>query len=204
MIVVVTGPSAAGKTTWCQRLFPDDTVPECPPPPGQPSGIDPAETAAFWCEHDTRRWRHAVRREAAGGFAICDDDPMKLHYSWSMARLGALPPGHWRHEVDARREAMAAGRLGLADLFLVSVPSAVELRRRRDADPTRRRRNFDLHVRLAEPLREWYHAVERADPDRVRWQLPPEGLPADLPPPRADRCDPLLLDAVIAGLPQLD
>jgi GTPase SAR1 family protein len=28
VIVVVTGPSAAGKTTWCRRHFPDRTVPD--------------------------------------------------------------------------------------------------------------------------------------------------------------------------------
>jgi hypothetical protein len=42
----------------------------------------------------------------------------------------------------------------------------------RRADTTRRRRNFDLHVQLAAPLRDWYAAVSALDPHRVRWELP--------------------------------
>lgn len=91
----------------------------------------------------------------------------------------------------------------LADLVLVSIPDGAELRRRRAADPTRRRRAFALHGRLAEPLREWYAAVERVDPGRVVWELPAGGLPAALPAPRLDRCDPARLDAVLEALPPL-
>jgi hypothetical protein len=42
----------------------------------------------------------------------------------------------------------------------------------RSADTTRRRRNFDLHVQLAAPLRDWHAAVSPLDPNRVRWELP--------------------------------
>ncbi|MEU8238154.1 hypothetical protein AB0C07_07915 [Actinoplanes missouriensis] len=201
MIVVVTGPSAAGKTTWCRRHAPDATVPEHVPGPGEAPGPDPADQAAFWCEAGVRRWRQAERQERRSGLAVCDDDPLKLHYAWSLARIGELSWRHWRAELDAHRSAVAAGRLGFADLVLVSAPPEHELRRRRDADPTRRRRNFDLHVRLAEPLREWYRAVERAGAAQVVWELPAAGLPAELPPPRAGRCDLSIFDAVTATLP---
>ncbi|MEV8517871.1 hypothetical protein [Dactylosporangium sp. NPDC051484] len=101
---------------------------------------------------------------------------MKLHYSWSLVRIGAASPERWTSEVAANRVAIAAGRLGFADAVLVSLPSVTELHRRRDADATRQRRNFSLHVRLTEPLREWYQALELAAPGRVRWELPPDGL----------------------------
>ncbi|MEU4561796.1 hypothetical protein AB0F72_25720 [Actinoplanes sp. NPDC023936] len=201
MIVVVTGPSAAGKTTWCRRHFPADTVPEHVPSPEDLPGPDPADQAAFWCEVSNRRWLRAERHERRSGLAVCDDDPLKLHYTWSLARIGALSWRHWQAEVDAHRGAVAAGRLGFADLVLVSAPAEDELRRRRDADPARRRRNFDLHVRLAEPLRQWYQAVERVGAAHVVWDLPAAGLPAELPPPRGDRCDAGLFDAVVAALP---
>jgi hypothetical protein len=81
---------------------------------------------------------------------------------------------------------------------------SAELRRRRDGDATRARRNFELHVRLAGPLREWYQAVERVAPGRVRWGLPDGGLPPDTLLGRPDRCDPALFDAVVGALPALD
>ncbi|WP_433832840.1 hypothetical protein ACQP2E_17195 [Actinoplanes sp. CA-015351] len=178
-------------------------MPESIPEPGDLPGPSPADQAKFWCAVNSRRWSQALRHERRTGLAVCDDDPMKLHYSWSLARVGELSRHHWQAEVDAHRLAVAEGRLGLADLILVSAPPATELRRRRDADRSRRRRNFDLHVRLIEPLHEWYHAVERVGAARVLWELPLAGLPAELPPPRTNRSDPAVYDAVIAGLPDL-
>ena len=130
-----------------------------------------------------------------------DDDPMKLHYGWSLMRIGAASPQRWAHEVEANRAAVTEGRLGFADLVLVSVPPVEELRRRRDSDPTRRRRNFELHAQLAEPLRQWYETVELVDPGRVHWELPAAGLPPSLPPPRRNRCDPALFEALMEALP---
>ncbi|MGA2828530.1 MAG: hypothetical protein ABSF03_20700 [Streptosporangiaceae bacterium] len=203
MIVVVTGPTAAGKTTWCQRHHLGDLVSEYAPTGKEPGDTDPAAQAAYWSEVNCRRWREATQRERVSGLAVCDDDPLKLHYGWSLVRVGAASPQRWVHEVKATRAAVAAGRLGFADLVLVSLPSPEELRRRRDADPARRRRNFELHARLIEPLRAWYQAVERVEPARVHWGLPSDGLPSVLPPPRANRCDPAFFDALMEALPAL-
>jgi hypothetical protein len=178
-------------------------VEEYAPTGAEPDGRDPAAQAAFWCAVNCGRWRSAELRERESGLAVCDDDPLKLHYTWSLVRVGAAGADLWAHEVAAHRGAVAAGRLGFADLVLVSLPPADELRRRRDADPTRRRRKFELHLRLARPLREWYEAVERVRPGRVYWGLPEAGLPAALPPPDLDRCSVPQFDALIEALPPL-
>src|SRR6185369_9638799 len=98
---------------------------------------------------NSQRWRQATDVERELGLAVCDEDPMKLHYCWSLLRIGAASPQRWAHEVEANRAAISKGRLGFADLVLISIPPVDELRRRRDEDPTRRRRNFELHARLA-------------------------------------------------------
>jgi hypothetical protein len=203
VIVAVTGPSAAGKTTWCHQHYPADTVPEYVLASEDLPGSDPGEQAVFWCEVNSRRWSQALNRERVSGLAVCDDDPLKLHYTWSLARMGTLSPHHWQAEVDVHRHAVAAGRIGFADLILVSEPSEAELRRRRDADTTRRRRNFELHVQLVQPLRQWYQAVERVGAARVFWELPPTGLPVGFPPVGKGRCDLAAFDAVVAALPRL-
>jgi hypothetical protein len=200
VIVTVTGPSASGKTTWCHRHFRESAVPETrtPEPPADP---DPAVRAAFWCGTYEQRWSTARRLERETGLAVCDDDPMKLHYAWSLYRIGEASRDDWRAEVSAVRHAVAAGSLGFADLILVSLPSPDELRRRRAADTTRARRNFALHLRLAGPLREWYAALAAVSPGRVHWELPDDGLPTGIPAPRPDRHSPVLLDAVLTALP---
>lgn len=199
--MVVTGPSAAGKTTWCRRHHPDDLIPEYAPTGQEPGDVDPAAQAAFWCEVNCSRWGAAVRREQASGLAVCDDDPLKLHYVWSLVRLGVADPQRWHQEVAANREAVARRRLGFADLVLVSLPPPAELWRRREGDTSRRRRNFERHVRLAEPLRDWYAALERVCPGRVRWHLPADGIPKPRLPARTDRYDLGLFDRFIEALP---
>lgn len=200
MIVAVEGPSAAGKTTWCARHGGDAVVPEYVPTGREPTDTDPDAQADYWAEVNTCRWAAARSIERAAGVAVCDSDPLKLHYSWCLARVGAGAVERWESELRAVRRAFEADRLGFADLVLVSIPDLETLRVRKAGDPMRARRSFELHALLREPLREWYRAVERLEPGRVVWELPRVGVPGGIEP-RRDRCDPALLDALVDLLP---
>jgi len=114
---------------------------------------------------------------------ICDTDPLKLHYVWSLWRTGHASHRQWRAELNETRQLFTKQRLGIADLILIQIPGPAVLAARRQADRTRRRRNFDLHIQLADLLRDWYHAVEQLDPPRVRWELPATGIPDTTPAP---------------------
>lgn len=200
MIVAVEGPSASGKTTWCRRQ-PWPVVAEYSPTGSEPDGSDEALRAAYWVGVNSARWQQAVELAAAHEVVLCDGDPMKLHYSWGLARISAVPWSRFECELRYTREALADGRLGMADLLLVSVPPADVLRARRVADPTRRRRSFDVHVELAGPLREWYTVVEQADPGGVVWAWPAGGVPFESSKRR--RLGSLaLLDRVVELLPR--
>ena len=204
MIVVVEGPSAAGKTTWTARhcdpavVVAETTAAEAAAAPDQRA--DPRAAAEFWARRGSARWEQAQRIEAASGVAVCDSDPFKLHYAWTLWRTGHATLDDWTCALEASRRVFDAGRLGLADLILVTIPDTTTLSRHRARDRSRRRRNFDLHVQLAGALAEWYRAVERLDPARVIWHLPPGGLPGTLPA-REPRSGARLLDALLAGLP---
>lgn len=200
MIVVVEGPSAAGKTTWC-RQHTSDVVEEYVPTGIEPGGSDLPTQAAYWTAVNSRRWAAACALETGTGLAVCDSDPVKLHYAWSLSQIGAAPRARFDHELAHVRRAFAAGALGLADLVLISIPPLATLRAHRDADPTRRRKSFELHAQLSEQLRTWYQAVDALEPGRVIWQLPTDGLPAVAPKPRARRSDVDLLDQLITLLP---
>lgn len=199
MIVVVEGPTAAGKTSWCRRhvgRFVAASV---------PTGAEPADGQAL-ARHvaraGMRRWAEAAEFERADGIAFCDTDPLRLYHSWGMAALGLAPRAQFDRELAVTRVAVRTGRLGLADAVLVGLPDLATLRARRDDDHTRRRRNFATHVQLREPLRQWYATLDRLDPGRVIWELPAAGVPK-LPEPRADRTCPDLLDALVDALPPL-
>ena len=69
-----------------------------------------------------------------------------------------------------------SGGYGLADVVLYADPGDEELLRRKQDDPARRRRNFELHSAMRPHFRAWYEAVAVLDPDRVIWEHPPEGV----------------------------
>ena len=203
MIVVVEGPSAAGKTTWITTHRQGAAlIGETRPGPAPDRGRDPAAAAAHWAKAGAARWSAACQAEQQGEIAVCDTDPFKLHYVWCLWRTGNATAGQWRAEMNASRQLFAALRLGIADLILVSIPSPAVLAARRAADATRRRRNFGLHAKLADPLRDWYRAVSALDPDRVRWELPAAGVSglATLQP-RRPRTGTAIFDALMDQLP---
>lgn len=202
MIAVVEGPSAAGKTSWVRRHHEQCAVWEYQSTGAEPAYSDGAHGAArSWAAANAGRWIEAVELEARRGLAVCDTDPLKLHYVWTLWRIGEIAYENWRAEVEEVRRTFGKGRLGLADLILVELPGEAALRERKEGDATRGRRNFELHVRLVEPLREWYSAVDALDPGRVWWSLPDGPLSANTVPPRQQRTGSDLLDALFEGLP---
>lgn len=92
------------------------------------------------------RWRQAVELEKEHRVVLCDSDPLKLRYSWCLARVEAAPWSRFRHELRYVRQAFASAQLGLSDLVLVSMPPLHVLRNHKATDMTRQRRSFDLHV----------------------------------------------------------
>jgi hypothetical protein len=176
VIVAVEGPTASGKTTWCRSHHP---------------GFVPED------EYGDARWSAAIAHEQERGLAVCDTDPLKLHYQFGLYRLGAVDRLAWRREAARVRRLIGRERLGFADLVLVATVEEDELRRRRDADPGRARHRFDLHVRLRGPLLQWYEALDALEPGHVRF-----GLPDDLPSSeqRRNRFSVELFDLLIAAL----
>lgn len=181
VLIVMEGPSAAGKTTAALRLGTDAFVPEnigLQPP------VDDAEAAAqFWAAANASRWELAVETEQRVGHAVCDTDPLKLHYDYCLFRIGQVERHQLAAGAAATRQLIEQRRLGIADLIVCSIPNDEALSRQRVGDSTRTRRNFELHRRLAEPLREWYAALKTVDSPRVEWDFP-EAFP---PPIRRDR-----------------
>lgn len=201
MIVAAEGPTAAGKTTWCHRVA-DRFVAEYAPTGREPDGSDPQEQGRYWTEVNTRRWSQALELEDALGQALCDSDPLKLHYSWCLYRIGAASRARFAHEYQQVRQAMRRRQLGFADAVFVTLPDETALRKRKEGDATRTRRSFDLHVQLRTPLQEWYRVLADLCPGRIAWNLPLRwpGPFADAPV-RVERYDVELLDTLVHSLP---
>lgn len=179
MIIVVEGPSGAGKTTWCRtQAGPNALLEALPDHSTVPT--EPQAAARFWVERNVARWEEVLAREARDGLVVVDTDPFKLHFVWTLLRTGQISELEWTMQRDAARDAFASGRYALADVFLVSDVDDATLRARRDADPSRTRTNFERHVLLRDSLLRWYRAIDRLEPGRVVFGLPADGITPEL------------------------
>lgn len=191
VIIVVEGPSAAGKTTWCKQH-----APRWLPEPGRWST---EEIHRFQLD----RWQQAVSADAAGEVIVLDGDPFKLYYDWAQRQLDQISESTWSEEVDRARNLFNRGAYGLADVVLYSDPGIDELTRRKSQDTSRRRRNFERHTAMRPYFRQWYEAVASLDPARVIWHLPATGIPDTLIAlgPRQVRSGSDLFDRLMQELP---
>lgn len=195
MILVVEGPSAAGKTTWLAQWDPATVVAEHGRV--EPPVLPAASEAHFWADLNATRWRHAVDTEGRWDRALCDTDPLKLHYDFCRARVDTIPWSRFDDGVRACRQAIGARQLGIADLILCDLPDVATLDDRKQRDTSRPRRNFDLHRRFGPALHEWYSTLDALDPGRVEWTFP-----VALPTAHArDRYDLDLFDQWMSQLP---
>src|SRR2546425_12842252 len=77
VIVVVEGPSGAGKTTWCRTHAGAHALLEAPPDHATVP-TEPEANARFWVERNVDRWRQVLERERRDGLVVVDVDPFKL------------------------------------------------------------------------------------------------------------------------------
>ena len=122
------------------------------------------------------RWHQAVAADEAGEVIVLDGDPFKLYYTWAQLRLGEITADEWDDQLSRTRQLFAHGDHGLADIVLYADPGVEELARRRGADTSRTRRNFDRHTAMRPYFRQWYEAVASIDPGRVIWEHPADGV----------------------------
>ena len=208
MIVVLEGISAAGKTTFARQFGEGRFVPEIPVKgalPDKSASLD--EHAQFWAEHKVQKFQMAQEIEREHGFAICDTDPMKIHYSWCMERAGFDWPDKFAHAQVFVRDAIVDGRLGFSDLYLVKRIEPAIARAQKEGDPFRRRGNFDQHLALQPHLIVWFEAMSQVLPRRVRWEFPEfeillKELKEKAPEENPRRFEVSVFDALLERLPR--
>lgn len=185
MIIVIEGASAAGKTTWCRGMPRDQVLFEGEPPAGPaPQGAsdrlpaDPRAVAEYWANENVRRWSMARDISDRLGWVVCDTDPFKLHWSWTLWVTGLSSSEYWQRCREFTQQAFEDGKLGLPDLVFFADLDADTLRRQKAADPTRTRSRHEMHILIAPALKCWYRAMAALDPARVVFRLPADGVEA--------------------------
>jgi hypothetical protein len=170
VIVAIEGPSAVGKTSWCRKHAPR-YVKEAPSDLDAPDLFaDPIDVANFWVPFNIGLWESALRIEKEEGIAFCDSDPLRLYFSFSLWKTGALDRRLFDAEARLYRLAMASHRVGFADFVLWEEAPLEELRLRAKAGVVHRRRRHELYLSLIPWMKVWFEARERALPGSLgRW-----------------------------------
>lgn len=175
VIVVIEGISASGKSTWCNAHGADHTIPETGPVQNVPcEQSDPQGAAAYWAGRNVLRWQTALAMEQRTGLALCDTDPLKLHYTWCLWQIGEVTEQQWQLSVQAVRATIEGRKIGFADAYFVKTIDPDLARAQARVDMTRRRQKLDLHVRLQPALLKWYEVLDKVLPDRVQFGFPDE------------------------------
>jgi hypothetical protein len=134
--------------------------------------------AEYWAEENSRRWLMARAISERHGWIVCDTDPFKLHWSWTLWVAELSSREYWQRCRESTRQAFEDGRLGLPDLVFFADLDVDTLRRQKAADHTRARSRHEMHILISPALKCWYRAMAALDPGRVEFRLPLDGVDA--------------------------
>ncbi len=176
MIICLEGPSAVGKTTTCSALAKQSNIYVVPEV--NALFVRPAEASPDWyLERQAERWEMAQKQSAAHRLAVLDGDVFQpLWYNWAYDFVG------WQ-DLEALSEffrpLIEAGTSGFPDYYFRLSVNEGELRRRKEADQTRTRRNFDVHLKLIQAQARYFDVLSRLAPGMVR-RIEAESVEANL------------------------
>jgi|CXWL01.1.fsa_nt_gi hypothetical protein len=160
-IVGVQGPSAAGKSTLASRLAKAwgaqiiHEMAEGPDWAGHTYPANPStseEVAAnrlAFLEYECRRWARALH--ASRSTPVVFDTEWIGHLLWGLCDLPITYPNLdqtsiTRATLSAYRDRAQDGALGACDRVLLLTPPEETIRHQRNADASRRRRNFERNL----------------------------------------------------------
>lgn len=110
--------------------------------------------------------------EAKHGFSICDTDPFKSHFDWSMAKAGFTTMDVFNAAMPMARDAILRRKLGFCDLYLVKHIAPEIARAQKENDSSRTRSRFEMHLELQPYLRDWFETLSEVLPERVKFGFP--------------------------------
>ena len=165
-IICFEGASAVGKTTTANRfktMCGAFVVPEVNLLFERPKN----ESPDWYFERQVQRWQIAQEQSKSYRLVILDGDPFQpFWYCWAYNFVG------WQSldfmEQFYQRK-IQNKMFDFPDRYFIFSANEAELRKRKEADATRQRRGFETHLRMIEPQRRYFQAMQDFSPNRVRF-----------------------------------
>lgn len=163
-IVCIEGASGVGKSTVCDVLEKDHgfkKIPEVNHLFKRP--LDPSPTWYF--EKQVERWSLANELSGDGEVVVLDGDPFQpLWYNWIFSDKEIQPLSD---VIEFYFSAVEQGRIKFPDRYYLLTASESVLRKRKEGDTKRLRRNFDSHLRLIGPQLDYFEVLNSNQPNLV-------------------------------------
>ncbi len=153
-IICFEGPSGVGKTTLCNLLSEDyNIVPEV-----NLLFERPENEPAFWY-HERQVDRYKLC-EKSDKVSILDGDVFQpIWYNWVCDYPSIFLSKEETHKFYKKR--LLEGQIRFPDLYIIFHVEEEQLWIRKERDKTRQRRNFEKHLSIIEPLKEYYRFLDQ-------------------------------------------
>lgn len=154
MIICFEGPSAVGKTALSKSISKEyPVIPEV----NQLFERGDIESTYGYYEHQVERYQLCKKSQLP---SLLDGDVFQpIWYNW----VYQYPPEFPSKEETQRFyfEKIEEGKIGFPDMYFVFQVGEMELRRRKQSDQTRTRRNFEKHLAYIQPQKAYFTFLEK-------------------------------------------
>jgi thymidylate kinase len=152
-IICFEGPSGIGKTTIAQLFLQDDNiVPEVNLLFSRSSN----EAEYWYLEKQVESYQMCMK---SGRTSILDGDVFQpIWYNWVCNYPPEFISKAKSH--DFYKDQLAKGGIEFPDLYIIFNATEKELRKRKEGDTTRQRRNFEKHLKIIEPMKGYWRFLD--------------------------------------------
>lgn len=153
-IVCFEGPSGVGKTTM-GKLLSDayNIVPEV-----NLLFNRTGKESTYWY-HEKQVERYELCKKSAKPSILDGDIFQPIWYNWACNYPSNFLSKKETHEFY--RNQLEEGKIAFPDLYIIFHVEEEELWARKEKDKTRQRRNFEKHLKIIEPLKEYYRFLDQ-------------------------------------------
>ena len=153
-VICFEGPSGIGKTTMCNLLSGKfNVVPEV----NLLFKRRDKEPKFWYYERQLDRYQLCKKSKS---ISILDGDIFQpIWYNWVCNYPANFASKKETH--DFYKNKLSEGKIAFPDLYIIFYCNEKELRFRKENDKTRKRRNFEKHLKIIEPLKEYYRFLDR-------------------------------------------
>lgn len=163
-IICLEGASGIGKSTTCQAIakqYNAYVVPEVNFLFERPN----PEPENWYLERQVERWKIAQEKLKTYDFVLFDGDIFQpLWYNWIYEDEY---PNSLPLLKESYRKQIKEKQIGFPDMYVHLSIDEHELRSRKENDRTRRRSNFEKHLRLVEPQERYFQVMNSFSPNKV-------------------------------------